>query len=63
MGLLALGLFLLLLGVGLALTPMAAFAPILAWAGWIAMVVGVILAVVHLAVGRRRYSRRGGRGA
>lgn len=50
MGFLAFGIFLLLVGLALSVTPIG----FLIWAGWICIALGAILIVAHLAIGPKR---------
>ena len=67
MGLLALGIVLILVGIIFSFTNLLGLAGIgdnLQWLGWVVLAIGVVLAIVHFATaGRRRevvYERRRG---
>lgn len=53
MGLIRFGIFLILVGVVLSVTGLFDFGGALQYVGWIALVVGVILAILHYATGGR----------
>ena len=57
MGLLAFGIVLILIGVVLAATNLLGLAILagpLVWLGWVTLGIGVILAILHFALGPRR---------
>lgn len=57
MGLLALGILLVVVGLILSFTNAMGFAPLgdnLVWLGWVVFAVGVILAVIHFVMAPRR---------
>lgn len=53
MGLIRLGIALILIGIVLSLTGLFEFGGTLRYVGWIALVIGVVLAIVHYAAGGR----------
>ncbi len=53
MGLIRIGIALILIGILLSLTGLFEFGGALRYVGWIALVIGVVLAVVHYATGGR----------
>ena len=64
MGLLAFGIFLLVVGAALAfaeLAPLGGFGAPLMWAGWVCLALGAILIVAHVATGPKRARMAGQR--
>ncbi len=53
MGLIRIGIALILIGILLSLTGLFDFGGTLRYIGWIALVVGVVLAILHYAMGDR----------
>lgn len=60
-GFLAFGLFLLVVGLGVLLIPGGSLATTLAWTGGVVLAMGLVLVILHVAVGPRR--SHGGRRA